>query len=240
MSNTSEPAPVKAVVVGASRGLGRGIADALRDGGTEVVALARDGFVEEVADARDRRVAMDVLERHRPDLLVIAAGAVPEIRPLHEHTWETFAVNFDADVKIAFEWARAALVMPMTPGSRIIVISSGAALRGSQLSGGYAGAKATQRFIATYAKSESDRLGLDLIFTTVLPRITPHAEVGRVAVEAYAERAGQTVQQYLATQGVAPLTPALTGAAIVQLARTARGELADEYILTADGVTRLG
>jgi 3-oxoacyl-[acyl-carrier protein] reductase len=38
----------------------------------------------------------------------------------------------------------------LRPGSRVVVFSSGAALGGSPLSGGYAGAKATQRFIAAY------------------------------------------------------------------------------------------
>ena len=37
----------------------------------------------------------------------------------------------------------------------VIAVSSGAALRGSPLSGGYAGAKATIRFIASYAADES-------------------------------------------------------------------------------------
>lgn len=40
------------------------------------------------------------------------------------------------------------------------MISSGAALAGSPLSGGYAGAKATQRFITAYAQGEANRAGL--------------------------------------------------------------------------------
>jgi hypothetical protein len=75
------------------------------------------------------------------------------------------------------------------------VISSGAALNGSPLSGGYAGAKATQRFIAAYAQAEANRAGLDVTLTTVLPRITADTDLGRPAVQAYAARSGQTEEE---------------------------------------------
>ena len=52
-------------------------------------------------------------------------------------------------------------------------MSSGAALRGSPLSGGYAGAKATIRFITGYAADESERAGLGIRFVSVLPQLTP-------------------------------------------------------------------
>ena len=66
---------------------------------------------------------------------VLVAGAVPVGLPLHEHTWETFSVHWHADVKIAFGWLKAALLAPLQPGSRVVVISSGAAVFGSPLSG---------------------------------------------------------------------------------------------------------
>jgi 3-oxoacyl-[acyl-carrier protein] reductase len=53
------------------------------------------------------------------------------------------------------------MLKPLRPGSRVLLMSSGAALRGSPISGGYAGAKATIRFIAAYADDEARRLGLD-------------------------------------------------------------------------------
>jgi NAD(P)-dependent dehydrogenase (short-subunit alcohol dehydrogenase family) len=88
-----------------------------------------------------------------------------------------------------FTWLRAALLKPLRPGARVIVISSGAAIKGSPLSGGYAGAKATQRFITGYAQDEARRAGVDITFSAILPRITPLDEVGRPAIEAYAARA---------------------------------------------------
>ena len=69
------------------------------------------------------------------------------------------------------------------------MISSSAALQGSPLGGGYAGAKATQRLITAYARDEASRAGLDITFTAVLPRITPVTDLGRPAVVAYAARA---------------------------------------------------
>ena len=51
----------------------------------------------------------------------------------------------------AFHWIREALLLPLAPASTVVVISSGAAVAGSPLSGGYAGSKATIRFITSYA-----------------------------------------------------------------------------------------
>jgi NAD(P)-dependent dehydrogenase (short-subunit alcohol dehydrogenase family) len=121
--------------------------------------------------------------------------------PLHEQTWETFSLNWQTDVRIAFHWLREALLKPLSPGSRVIVFSSGAAVNGSPLSGGYAGAKATQRFITAYAQDEAQRAGLDITFTALLPRITPLTELGRPAVEAYAARAGHSVEEHIETLG---------------------------------------
>jgi NAD(P)-dependent dehydrogenase (short-subunit alcohol dehydrogenase family) len=238
------------MVVGASRGLGRGIAVALAHAGGPVVAVARsgpaltelagetDGIHTEVADARDPTTAAELLERHRPDAIVLVAGATPPVLPLQEQTWETFSVNWDTDVRIAFHWLREALVQPLAAGSRIIVISSGAALNGSPLSGGYAGAKATQRFITAYAQEEADRAGLGITFTAVFPRITPMTDLGRPAVEAYAARSGQTVEEYLARFG-APLTPAVAGVAVVELVQADAAQLAPGYLLTGAGLQEL-
>jgi NAD(P)-dependent dehydrogenase (short-subunit alcohol dehydrogenase family) len=112
------------------------------------------------------------------------------MRPLQHHTWETFSVNWQTDVRIAFHWLREALLKPLRPGSRVVVVSSGAALAGSPLSGGYAGAKATQRFITEYAQDEATRTGLGITFTAVVPRITSLTDLGRPAVQAYAARTG--------------------------------------------------
>lgn len=88
--------------------------------------------------------------------------------------------------------------------------------------GGYAGAKATQRFITGYAQEEANRAGLDITFTVVLPRFAPQTGVGQPAVAAYAARAGRPVADYLQEMGQvgAGLTPELAGTAMVELAHT--------------------
>ena len=237
-----------ALVVGASRGLGRGVAEAFVDAGARAVLVARDAgplaalaassrnVVVEAADASDPVVAGTLLDRHRPDVLALVAGASPLLRPIHHHTWETFSTNWNTDVRMTFHWLREVLLLPLRPGSRVIVMSSGAALQGSPVSGGYAGAKATQRFIADYAAQESRRAGLGISVTAVLPRLTAATDLGRPAVAAYAARAGITEDQFLAQMGT-PVTPEVAGAAFLRLA-TGDAEAA-AYVLTGDGLQPL-
>jgi len=228
------------IVVGASRGLGRGIATAFAEAGAPVVAVSRTvtafpepangaGTIQpEIADAGDATVAGSLLDRYEPQAVILVAGASPHMRPLQQQTWETFSVNWQTDVRIAFHWLREALLKPLRPGSRVVVVSSGAAMNGSPLSGGYAGAKATQRFITGYAQDEADRAGLDITFTAVLPRFAPLTGVGRPAVQAYAARAGQSVEEYVEQMGplAAGVTPEIAGIALVELVQADAANLA--------------
>ena len=239
-----------ALVVGASRGLGRGVALAFDQAGASVIAVARGpaplaalaaaggGIRTEVADATNEAAASELIGRYQPDILVLGGGAVPVGRPLQEHTWETFSVNWEADVKIAFGWLKAALLAPLRPDSRIVVISSGAAAFGSPASGGYAGAKATQRFIAGYAAEESRRAGLGISVTAVLPAMTPLGDVGRAGVQAYAARLGKTEEEYLAEMGK-PLSPELAGSCLVDLVLRDADSVGPGYLLTPGGLRDL-
>ncbi|SDO50421.1 SDR family oxidoreductase [Actinacidiphila guanduensis] len=192
----------------------------------------------ERADARDAAAAGSLLDRYDPDLLVLAAGASPLMRPLQHQTWETFSAAWETDVRMAFHWVREALLRPLRPGSRVVVISSGAALAGSPLSGGYAGAKATQRFLTGYARGEAERAGLGVTFTAVLPELTPLTDLGRPAVRAYAAREGVPVLEYIAGLGEL-LTPSAAGAALVHLAELPPTDVAVAYLLTAAGLKPL-
>jgi NADP-dependent 3-hydroxy acid dehydrogenase YdfG len=192
----------------------------------------------EMADATDATVAGGLLDRYEPEIVILVAGASPLLRPLQHQTWETFSVNWHTDVRIAFHWLREALLMPLAPGSRVVVMSSGAAVAGSPLSGGYAGAKATQRFMTGYAQDESDRADLGITFTAVLPRITPLTDLGRPAVRAYAARKGQSEDEYLQSMGE-PLTPEVAGAALVELVRADAATVAPGYLLTSAGLQQL-
>ena len=122
------------------------------------------------------------------------------------------------------------------------MFSSGAALGGSPLSGGYAGAKAAQRFITAYAQDEARRARLDITFATVLPLFSPETDVGRPAVQAYAARAGQSVDAYLQSfvQSVGPLVaPEIAGAAVVQLVKEDAAKVSPAYRLTGTGLQKL-
>lgn len=132
-----------AVVTGASRGLGRGVAEALAARGSRVVAIARHegpltamarevpGVVTVAGDAADEALAERTFARESPDVVVLCAGAMPVLGPLQEQTWAGFLTNFEVDAKSAFVWLRHALRLPMKRGGHVVVVSSGAALRGS-------------------------------------------------------------------------------------------------------------
>jgi NAD(P)-dependent dehydrogenase (short-subunit alcohol dehydrogenase family) len=220
-----------ALVTGASRGLGRGIATALIGAGARVVGVAREraplddlraalgeSFTPVAADAADPHVAGQLIDAYRPTILALNAGATPLPRPIQHHTWQSFSRNWDIDVQHVFHWVREALLAPLAPGSVVIALSSAAALRGSPLSGGYAGAKATIRFLTAYAAAESARAGLGLRFASLLPQLPPATALGALYVAAYAAQQGVDEATYTGSLGP-PLTPEQ-----------------DAYLLTAAGL----
>ena len=159
------------LVTGASRGFGRAIAVAFAEEGAHVVGVARnqvllselraqlgEAFTPEVADVADPELPGRLISRYKPRTLVLNAGATPNVLRLQDQTWDNFSANWNVDVRHVFTFAREALTAPLHPGSVVISLSSGAALRGSPLSGGYAGAKATIKFISSYARSEAERM----------------------------------------------------------------------------------
>ena len=247
---TPDFAASPALVTGASRGFGRAIAASLSKAGAPVVGVARDqaalqelraelgdSFTPVTADVTDPVAAGQLIDSYRPRILILNAGAAPLSRPLQQHSWASFSRNWDVDVQHVFHWTREALLAPLGPGSTVCVLSSGAAVRGSPLSGGYAGAKATIRFIASYAAAESDRDGLGIRFISVLPQLTPATTLGAAAVAAYAAREGLDVATYLDRSGPS-LAAGQVGDAIVQLASDP-GSGPGAYLLTAGGLTLL-
>ncbi len=253
MENLKAPNPLSgttAIVTGASRGFGRSVAAALKAGGAHVVGVARsaarlaelteelgDGFTAVAADAAEPATALRLIDDYRPTTVVLCAGAAPTMSALQDQTWETFSQNWNVDVAQAFHWTRAALTRPLAPGSSVIALSSGAALKGSPLSGGYAGAKATVRFITSYAAGESERNSLGIEFVSLLPQLTPDTDLGLAAVKAYAGRQGVDVDAF-----VRSMTPVLTsdhvGKAVLEIA-TGRLRGHHAYALASAGTSAL-
>ncbi|MBO0772478.1 MAG: SDR family oxidoreductase [Actinobacteria bacterium] len=244
---TTELAGTTAIVTGASRGFGRAIAAALTARGASVVGIARDrhaldevakdlgdAFIPVPGDAADPDLAGRLVADHQPRTLVLNAGATPLAAPLSQQTWQDFSVNWESDVRQVFNFARVALTGPLSPGSTVISFSSGAAIAGSPLSGGYAGAKATVRFLSGYAGAEAARRSLGIRFVSVLPRITPDGGVGARFVTAYAGYNGLSEKDYLA--GFGPVLGAgQVGDAVADIAGD-DGYSAPAYLLTAAGL----
>jgi NAD(P)-dependent dehydrogenase (short-subunit alcohol dehydrogenase family) len=239
-----------AIVTGASRGFGRAIATALSAAGAHVVGVARarhhldtvrdelgDTFTAVTADAVDPATPRRLLDEYDPRTLVLCAGAAPQMSPLQNQTWESFSQNWNVDVAQAFHWTRYALQRPLAPGSSVIALSSGAALNGSPLSGGYAGAKMTVKFISSYAAIESERAGLKIRFVSVLPRLTPATDLGAKAVAAYAERQGVDVDTFVQSSGPA-LGAEQVGRAVLDIAGGEPGD-PGAYLLTSSGLSPL-
>jgi NAD(P)-dependent dehydrogenase (short-subunit alcohol dehydrogenase family) len=204
------------VVVGGSRGVGRKIAEAGVSNGARVLVIARHEtslrqLAQEVPgtevlalDATDEGAPNSVFNTLRPDILVVCGGAFPPSGPIHKLSWQEFSTNWESDAKIAFLFCRAALSRPLSAGSHVVVIASGAALAGSPNSGGYAGVKRTQIFIANYSQKESDRLGLGLRFTALAPRMMPDTELGKHAVAGYSRYLGIPEADFLKSMDSPP------------------------------------
>jgi NAD(P)-dependent dehydrogenase (short-subunit alcohol dehydrogenase family) len=141
---------------------------------------------------------------------------------------------WDTDVKAGFHWIQAALRLPLPRGSRVVIGSSGAAIAGSPLSGGYAGAKRMLWLMASYANASSDELGLGIKFQAIVPRqIIGDTELGRAAAEAYARRKGTTLEAFLAGFGVA-LTPSQVGEHVATLLTDPRHEAGVAFGIKSD------
>jgi NAD(P)-dependent dehydrogenase (short-subunit alcohol dehydrogenase family) len=216
------------VVTGGSRGLGLGIVEALVDQGAKVTIVARDRAALEAverrlgvtvisADVAEEGVAQRILAEVRPQILVLNAGATPRMERLDQMSWADFTATWETDVKAGLYWLQAALNLPLDPGSRVLVGSSGAAVNGSPLSGGYAGAKHMLRFMARYANGIAKQKGLGIHFQAVLPmQIIGGTGVGDEASNAYARSMGINREAYLAKFG-APLPPRQYGEHLVAI-----------------------
>ena len=214
------------VVTGGSRGLGLGLVEALVAKGARVTVVARDaealqsvrarlGVATISADVTDEIDANRILSEVRPDILVLNAGAKPRMGRLDQVSWEDFSATWETDVKAGLYWLQAALNLPLKPGSRVLVVSSGAAQNGSPLSGGYAGAKRMLWFMAKYANGVAEQKGLGIRIQAIVPQqIIGGTGVGDTGASAYARAMGIEPETFLARLG-APMPPRQFGEHLV-------------------------
>ncbi|MBE7174680.1 MAG: SDR family oxidoreductase [Williamsia sp.] len=219
----------EAVVIGGSRGTGLAIVHALAGEGANVLIVSRNpesltelaatlpGVQTMAADATDEATIANIFQTE-PDIVVLAAGAKPPIKPVQELDWATFSANWNTDVKAAYLLAHYAINTPVKPGTLVIFISSGAALFGSPISGGYAGAKRTQMFLANYAQEASNRLSLGLRFIALAPlRLMPDTSVGELVIPAYAAYNGISEADFIARMSL-PQTKENVAESVVAMA----------------------
>src|SRR5437868_15411400 len=190
------------VVTGGSRGLGLGLVEALVARSAKVTVVAREvealdsvrarlGVATIAADVTEETAAQRILGQTRPDILVLNAGAKPPMGRLDQVSWADFTVVWETDVKAGLYWLQAALNLPLKPGSRVLVGSSGAAIDGSPMSGGYAGAKRMLWIMANYANGVAKQKGLEIRFQAIVPlQIIGGTGVGDEASSAYAGAMG--------------------------------------------------
>jgi NAD(P)-dependent dehydrogenase (short-subunit alcohol dehydrogenase family) len=199
----------RVVVTGGSSGLGLALVEALVERKAIVTVLARDaarlaevkgrlGVAVISGDITDRNLAADVLHNVRPDVLVLNAGVKPTPAPIDGLTWETFSDAWNTDVKAALQWIQESIALPLTPGSRVLLGSSGAAMGRSPLAGGLSGAKRAMWSMAHYANFSSEQLKLGIRFQVVVPmQIFADTEGGRIAAEAYARHRGVSIEAFI-------------------------------------------
>jgi NAD(P)-dependent dehydrogenase (short-subunit alcohol dehydrogenase family) len=221
----------RALVIGAGSGVGLATADALAAAGVEVVASGHE------RDATDPAEVAALFTEADPDLVVVAAGARPRMASIQEQTWESFSAPWNVDVRIAFEVGRAALARPLRPGSTVLIVSSGAALDGSPLSGGYAGAKRTQMFLARYLQRDAQARELGIRFVALAPRqLLAGTEIGEAAAAAYGGENGESADAYMQRRFPTPLHATGVAWVIVSIASGEQAPGATLLTVTADGI----
>jgi NAD(P)-dependent dehydrogenase (short-subunit alcohol dehydrogenase family) len=215
-----------AVVTGGSSGVGKATVKALISEGVRVTAVARDadrlralaaepGVSTLAADASDPALAERVVRELRPDLVVLVAGATPPMGSVEELDWAAFSEIWNTDLQSSFHFVKQALRLPLAPGSTIVIVSSGAAINGSFLSGGYAGAKRMQWLLAGYAQKVSDAKKLGIRTIAVLPKqLIEGTTIGARAAAAYGAWNGISAEQFM-KRFDAPLDTTKVAAAIV-------------------------
>jgi NAD(P)-dependent dehydrogenase (short-subunit alcohol dehydrogenase family) len=231
-----------AAITGASEGLGLAMALALLARGARVTAIARRaetlsrvqdlGASVIAGDATDADLMARVVAAEQPDVLILNAGARLPMRPIDRQTWDDYSAAWNTDVKGGLAGVQAALNVPMRPGGRVFLMSSGAAMVLSvpfidpaslRLSGGYVGAKRMLWYMAHQANTVSGERGLGVTFQVLVPaQLIPGTALGHAAASAYAEIEGVTPEEHVRHRYGSILTPERLGEMVADVVGDAR------------------
>jgi len=147
-----------AVVTGGSRGIGKAIADALRESGAAVTALDRSHGV----DVTERNTVETAFAELGPvDLLVNNAGTMDAIGPAWQVDPDDWRRDIETSLFGAFNCSRAVLPGMVERGAgRIVNVSSGVATRAYPHASAYAAAKAALRSFTQSLAAETAEHGI--------------------------------------------------------------------------------
>jgi NAD(P)-dependent dehydrogenase (short-subunit alcohol dehydrogenase family) len=211
--------------------------EALIARGSHVIAIARNRVaLNEIERLGANVIAGDVTEasfmdrvvvEQRPSVLILNAGAPLDMGPIDTLSFERFSRNWNVDVKAGLHGIQAALKTPMGAGSRVLIMSSGAAMvlsaphippQSLRLSGGYIGAKRMLWFMAHSANATAKERGLQVHFQVLAPtQLMGGTSLGRDVASEYAKLENLTVEEYLFKRYGPPLEPRHVGEQVAEI-----------------------
>jgi NAD(P)-dependent dehydrogenase (short-subunit alcohol dehydrogenase family) len=205
------------LITGASSGLGKAIVDELASEDVMItiigrnkakLALFKNPNVRIIyGDVTDESLISKLVCDLKPGIMILNAGATPIMAALDEQTWDSFSTVWNTDVKAGLYGIQAALKAPLPPGSRVLIVSSGAAMIGAPLSGSYAGAKRMLWFMAQHANEIAQKKGLGITFQTLVPmQMIAETDLAQTVGGAYARLQGLTVEKYVEARYGEPLS----------------------------------
>lgn len=227
----------RVVITGGSRGLGLAMVEALRTCGANVLAISRDranlssaeqaGARVVAGDATDAALMNRVVREEAPDVLILNAGARLPIKPIDEQNWDEFSAVWNTDVKAGLVGIQSALGMPMKRGSRVLIMSSGAAMvlavpfikpDDLSLSGGYVGAKRMLWFMAHSANKVSRDRDLGINFQVLAPmQLIPGTAIGHEVAAICSEIEGMSIEEFVLQRYGSILHPRQIGEQVVEM-----------------------
>jgi NAD(P)-dependent dehydrogenase (short-subunit alcohol dehydrogenase family) len=209
-----------AIVTGASRGLGRGIAAALAAAGHRTILVGRDAHAlalaaEQIGGDVGAAVAQLVQRAGLIDVVVNAAGAPPVVEPPDALSWEAWRRPIDVDVRGVFNVVRAA-APALVDGATVVNVASGAVVAGSPLHASYSPGQAA---LLSLSRCLGAWLAPRGVATHCLaPSLTLHGGAGRSAAAAFGAPAGLSAEEWFERRfGAEMLTPAMAGDAVLAL-----------------------